>query len=604
MKRIVVPVGRYVARQARVAGTDTHEVQRGAQSIEISLFALFSWLGAHEPLQPGGSLISGFVPLRNALAHRLRTLSPSSCRIANMIAILIGIDALQRHELLVEVKLTPKEIRRFAERYRLVPLLPVLSLDEVTTDTRGYVHRLSAPLHGLSPTMMGLWRWSPVTPNLWEACRATASMADSGEVGDAPIEPGVVAAEALMSLHSLLMTEMIAVNEGIGGSPDPVSCPVTPVASSKARPADAVGVLGEMSDRIAWDGKRAFDAALSAAGWRKQEDLSYVAGGGHVRIEARRTRVGAIRPRSHDPDQVLALSVLLDVDLDCANLLSEPDAFAHAARQLADLLGPPSAKGAHAAADPYSPGASWGSPFLRWRGQENSLELLAGPHGPELWLLPTDEVEGWPVAASSGRWSPSDIGGFLVVDDADPRNWADPRMVLPGTMGEESWSLFSSALSQFFARLPAELEALRMRLFVTLQTADGSGGILIAAGPESIILGLRCGPGEATERILDEVGRWIPTGDVCPPGWETVPNGRLHRYKSDIAPSGDEGADLAEMLVRTVQLLGVADPQAFGTVDFLTEPAAPDRTIVLMGLRMHDWWSVTEDDEIDGADSL
>lgn len=110
--------------------------------------------------------------------------------------------ALIDRGLLVEV--VPDNAVEFASRHRLVPLALGLGVVPGAPEYVG-MGLLHHPLVLLAPALADLVQWSPLSPDLWDACVVSAQAAAQAEVGDPEqTDPRQVLDGVLGSLSTLL----------------------------------------------------------------------------------------------------------------------------------------------------------------------------------------------------------------------------------------------------------------------------------------------------------------------------------------------------------------------------------------------------------------
>lgn len=91
-----------------------------------------------------------------------------------------------------------------AEAYRIAPTL--LGLGNTAEDPGTYtIGRFGTPVLRVSRNLYEVWRWSPVSHSLWDACqRFAAEERVNGETDPASANPEMVLAGVLDNLHGLL----------------------------------------------------------------------------------------------------------------------------------------------------------------------------------------------------------------------------------------------------------------------------------------------------------------------------------------------------------------------------------------------------------------
>ncbi|MDI2129170.1 hypothetical protein [Yinghuangia seranimata] len=225
---------------------------------------------------------------------------------------------------------------------------------------------------------------------------------------------------------------------------------------------------------------------------------------------------------------------------------------------LTDVLGEPTVIGSHGSLGPmYGPTAPWGAPYLRWRGEPDSLELRAGRGGPELVLMPTGPIENWFWRLGVGE--EYSIDGYFGAN-RDPRNGG---LGFPGGWYAQSWDTVVRSVGGFLDTVAAETLALGHGISMPVYgrgagsgapllfdiDARGSLGLATFANEYAPELDLRAlGWGQPADhpRLLDEV--WP---DAYDPRWRVDAGG----------PGAADGRALAEMLVATARAAGVAEPR-------------------------------------------
>ncbi|MFF5129305.1 hypothetical protein ACFY41_20515 [Streptomyces syringium] len=236
-------------------------------------------------------------------------------------------------------------------------------------------------------------------------------------------------------------------------------------------------------------------------------------------------------------------------------------AFRTVAEMLTQEFGPASIMGAYGDPGPFYDSAPlWGSPFLRWRERENTLELHAGEHGPELLLQPTDPVENWFWRQGHGEHYA--VGGFF----GSRRDPANAGLGFPGRWRTDDWDVFSHALGDFLDTLPAETHALGIEL-------DFGFHALVPGTYGPILFHLLCGdrleiiydPERLGEGITDPASfGWIPqaTRPAALDHWLEAPY-----HSGDFGIGEVDGRRLARMMVATLRDLGVSSPKDLSLTD-------------------------------------
>lgn len=233
---------------------------------------------------------------------------------------------------------------------------------------------------------------------------------------------------------------------------------------------------------------------------------------------------------------------------------SQAEAFRVAKDELTGALGEPSIMGVHGRLAPFlGTVQSWGSPYLRWRGESDTLELRAGPTGPELVLQPTDPAESWFVRQGNGE-EHGITGFFGFRSDA-----SNGGLTFPGGWRARSWETVTRALAAFLTTLPAETTALRTPMWMPIYgRIEGKGA--------PILFDIDCGDRLMIASFADE------TTDPASLGWGTAaqypttgrpwPDPRHPRLRIDAGGPGEpSGQALAETIVGTARAMGVLSPE-------------------------------------------
>ncbi|MFH8370947.1 hypothetical protein [Streptomyces sp. NPDC018031] len=236
-------------------------------------------------------------------------------------------------------------------------------------------------------------------------------------------------------------------------------------------------------------------------------------------------------------------------------------AFRAAAEALTEEFGPASVMGVYGDPGPFYDSAPfWGSPFLRWRGRDDTLELHPGQHGPELLLQPTDPVEDW--FWRQGHGEAHAVGGFF----GSRRDPANAGLGFPGRWRTGDWDVFAVALGDFLHTLPAETSALGIKLDFGLHA-------LVPGTHGPVLFHLACGERLEIAYDTEPLGPgvtdpatfgWIPAASrpAALDHWIDVPY-----HSGDFGIGETDGARLAGMMVATLRDLGVASPKDLSLSD-------------------------------------
>jgi hypothetical protein len=233
------------------------------------------------------------------------------------------------------------------------------------------------------------------------------------------------------------------------------------------------------------------------------------------------------------------------IDLPQDTPIAKADAFRRAAEVLTAAFGSSSIMGAYGSPGPFHDvPASWGSPFRRWRGDPNSLELRAGEQGPELLLSPSAPVENW------YRRQPHDsfaLGGFFGTRN-DPAN---DGLDLPGLWRTDDWDVLATSVAAMLTTFPAEVRALGI----------GKDIAHLGVWPGAIHIDIESDP-VLRLRMHDFNEPALPKAELADLGWiaesATSADPLFH---SETYEAGEvDGRRLAQLLVDTAKLGGCKSP--------------------------------------------
>lgn len=233
---------------------------------------------------------------------------------------------------------------------------------------------------------------------------------------------------------------------------------------------------------------------------------------------------------------------------------SQAEAFRLVKDELTATLGEASVMGVHGRRAPFVRTVpSWGSPYLRWRGEADTLELRAGPTGPELVLQPTDPAENWFVR--QGYDDEFSITGFFGFrQDA-----SNGGLTFPGGWQARSWEVMTTALASFLTTLPAETTALRTPMWMAIYgRVEGKGAPIIV----DIDCGDRLMLGSFAEESIDPASLGWGTAAEYPTTGRPWPDPQNPRLRIDAGGPGEpDGRALAETIVATARAMGVESPE-------------------------------------------
>jgi hypothetical protein len=316
-----------------------------------------------------------------------------------------------------------------------------------------------------------------------------------------------------------------------------------------------VGSISELAERLVaadtggWstEGLRAMAASL---GWTWTEGAAGpVLGTGPATGEARPIRAGTYEERYTDGEEYVGL--VIPVGQPEPDDAAQAAAFAAVREELTAALGKAPVMGSHGEMGPFfTSGPLWGNPFLRWRGEPNTLELRAGKSGPELVLQPTGPAENWFWRQGIGE--EHSISGYF----GHRRDAANAGLGFPGGWSARSWETVTSSLADFLGPLPAETVALGMRIGMPVygRTDDGA----------PLLFDIACGERLSIACFAED------DAAAAALGWGTVADhpATAERWDDDDpvrrvdagGPGEPKGRALAEMLVATAKAVGVREP--------------------------------------------
>ena len=200
----------------------------------------------------------------------------------------------------------------------------------------------------------------------------------------------------------------------------------------------------------------------------------------------------------------------------------------------------------------YESTPAWGSPFLRWRGKPDTLELRAGERGPELLFQPTDPVENW--FWRQGHGEDFALGGFFGSLPV-PVNGG---LGFPGYWSTDDWTSTPPRSSDFLGSLPAETSALGIGLDLGIHA-------LVPGTHGPVVFHILCGDRLEIVYSTEELEGAGPGTD--PASFGLDPGGHHARELSHsidwthhsgvFGPDDTDGPRLARLLVGTLRDLGV-----------------------------------------------
>ncbi|WP_330334289.1 hypothetical protein OHS33_34130 [Streptomyces sp. NBC_00536] len=247
------------------------------------------------------------------------------------------------------------------------------------------------------------------------------------------------------------------------------------------------------------------------------------------------------------------LEEFLEVVVPLGRPAPEPRAQAVEYRRAADavrgVLGDATYGGSHGSTGPYGRREGrplWGSPFLRWRQDGVTLELRAGPAGPELVLQPSAPWESW--YALGGR-------GFVGVLEGSGAPLEHPRWESAG-----DWDGLKLSIGAFLRTLPAVTVATGMSQSLSLygRVGDAAPIMFDIVCDDRLYLGY-------CEYLVEDAARGEKAAGL---GWtrrESLPPGHIRAgddgeppWRVDAGGPGEVRApDMASLIVRTAQAAGV-----------------------------------------------
>jgi hypothetical protein len=268
-------------------------------------------------------------------------------------------------------------------------------------------------------------------------------------------------------------------------------------------------------------------------------------------------------------EEFVGLYVPLHTDCEHPVPADHAHAFRDVGRILKDALGPCSIMGAYGSPMPYyDTPPSWGSPFRRWRGPENSLELHPTERGPELLLMPTAPQENWHWRQGHGERHA--LGGFFCIR----RDPANAGLSLPGGWRTDDWDVFQRALGEFLETLAAETRALDTEITMAVHGSIPDSGKPMLCNLSSAQT-LEIGHYAWTTREVGDLGAatmrelgWIPVEDTAATHDHHDP---VDFTTGAFAPGEADGRALARTVVGYLRAIGVPTPENLDLSDFAQE---------------------------------
>lgn len=244
-----------------------------------------------------------------------------------------------------------------------------------------------------------------------------------------------------------------------------------------------------------------------------------------------------------------------------ATVTAQVEQFRRADAAVSAVLGPATVRGTYGVlGPPHSTRPSWGSPYVRWRRPEpgDTVELTAGPDGPELVLHPTGPAEGWLLR----RWP----GDGVLCELA----WTEPAYKeaeaahghsfdgheIPGVTPHGNWDAFERALGGWLTTVSAEQQALSLSFAPVI--AGAGFGLDLLPGRDRLVIG-----GFLSEAVDAPALGWLPPDAVPDDPYRGGPEWRLLG-----GPMGAvDGPALAGVLVATARACGLAGPADLTIID-------------------------------------
>lgn len=240
----------------------------------------------------------------------------------------------------------------------------------------------------------------------------------------------------------------------------------------------------------------------------------------------------------------------------CDTVSEQVEYFRRAAAAVSAVLGPATVRGTYGVyGPPYSARRpSWGSPYLRWRRPYpgDTVELSAGPDGPELVLHPTGPVEAW------------FLRGWLDDGVMCELAWTEPAYKdaeaehghsfdgheIPGVAPHGNWEAFERALGGWLTTVSAEQQALGLSFAPVF--GGGGFGVDLLAGRDRLVIGGFVGSGVDAPAL-----GWLPPDAVADDPW----GGSGPEWRLLGGPMGAvDGPAMARVLVETARASGLAGP--------------------------------------------
>ncbi|SCL20712.1 hypothetical protein GA0074692_0958 [Micromonospora pallida] len=255
-----------------------------------------------------------------------------------------------------------------------------------------------------------------------------------------------------------------------------------------------------------------------------------------------------------------------------AAVTAQLERFRRAAAAVSAVLGPATVRGTYGVfGPPHSARPSWGSPYLRWRRPYpgDTVELSAGPNGPELVLHPTGPVEAWFLRGWPGDGVMCELAWTeqAYADGEAAHGHSFGGHEVPGVTPHEDWPAFERALGGWLTTVSAEQEALGLSLAPVI---GGPGfGFDVLPGRDRLVIG-----GFIDSAVDAPALGWLSPDAVSDdPYGMGGPEWRLLGGPADAV----DGDGLARVLVDTARACGLHGPRDLAIFDGKSA-RLPDKT--------------------------
>lgn len=258
-----------------------------------------------------------------------------------------------------------------------------------------------------------------------------------------------------------------------------------------------------------------------------------------------------VGPRERERHRQEYLELVVPLSHPAPDPRAQAEEFRRVADAVRSVLGDATYAGSYGSTGPcgrHVGGPLWGSPFLRWRMDDVTLELRAHGAGPQFVLQPSEVWESW--YALGGR-------GFVGILENSGAPLEHPRWELAG-----DWDTLRISIGAFLRTLPAVTVATGISQSLSLYGRVGSDSPIMF----DIVCDGRLYLGYCEYKV-EEAARGENAAKL---GWtrrELLPPGHIRPaddgkppWRIDAGGPGEvQASEMASLIVRTAQAAGVTE---------------------------------------------